>query len=84
MVKTSAGTIKEFISINPSVPRSKKKTAMQIIINEPITFGIPKNWFIKAPLPARIMDALEIRKKVVTSPVNFPSILGLIRFITSL
>ena len=54
------------------------------MIKVPIIFGIPKNWCIKAPLPASIIDALEIKYSVVIIPVSFPKILGLITCITSL
>ena len=84
IVHIKPGTIKEFTSIRPSVPRSRKKIAIESIMSEPNIFGIPKNWFIKAPLPASIMDALEIKNKVVINPVNFPNKFGLIMFITSL
>ena len=70
-VPINPGTIKELTSIKPSVSRSRKNTAIKIIISEPSVLGIPKNWWIKAPLPASIIEALEIRKKVVIKPVNF-------------
>ena len=61
IVHSKAGTINEFTSISPSVSLSKKIHARQSMINEPIILGIPKNWLIKAPLPARMIDALEIK-----------------------
>ena len=69
---------------SPSVPLSKKNKDIQSMIKVPIIFGIPKNWCIKAPLPASIIDALEIKYSVVIIPVSFPKILGLITCITSL
>ena len=42
IVPIKPGTIKELISIKPSVSRSRKNTAIKIIINEPSTLGIPK------------------------------------------
>eukprot|EP00828_Plagiopyla_frontata_P038299 TRINITY_DN5022_c0_g1_i1.p3 TRINITY_DN5022_c0_g1~~TRINITY_DN5022_c0_g1_i1.p3 ORF type:complete len:145 (-),score=20.87 TRINITY_DN5022_c0_g1_i1:15-449(-) len=38
IVITNKGTIKEFTSIKPLVPRSKKNIAIQIIINEPVSY----------------------------------------------
>lgn len=61
IVPNSDGTINEFTSISPSVPLSKNTEARHSIINDPTIFGIPKNWLIKAPLPANIIEALEIR-----------------------
>ena len=43
IVHISPGTMNEFTSISPSVPRSKKKIAIESIINEPNILGIPKN-----------------------------------------
>ena len=84
IVHINPGTMNELTSINPSVPLRRKNTAIPIIINEPIILGIPKNWWIKAPLPAKIIEALEIRKRVVIAPVNLPNKFGLIILITSL
>ena len=61
IVLSKAGTINEFTSISPSVPRRRKKEAKAIIIRVPIILGIPKNWLISAPLPAKIIEALEIK-----------------------
>ena len=43
IVLSKAGTINEFTSISPSVPRRRKKEAKAIIIRVPIILGIPKN-----------------------------------------
>jgi hypothetical protein len=83
-VKIKLGTIKELISIKPFVSLSKNIEAIPNIINDPTIFGKPKNWFIKAPLPAKIIEALEIKYIVVIAPVILPNRLGLIIINTSL
>ena len=55
------GTMIEFISTNPSVSLIRISEAIIAINIEPIILGIPKYWFNKAPLPASIIDALDIK-----------------------
>ena len=83
-MRVRQGTINEFTSIKPLVPLRRNITAQKSIIKEPRILGIWKNWFNKAPLPAKIMEALEIKYRVVITPVNFPNMFGLISFMASL